>query len=190
MFRRGYIRKVRRAPVLAALALAGAFMAMDAQAGLLRQAGYKVHDGADRLIADFLDSRNIRDIYAWRQWLSENIRYNKDLNGDDWSSPIVTLKRGSGDCEDYAILNRAVLRVLGHRADIYVVERWAASHAICIFSYDIGGTLYWGYTDNDRFVITEQSDFKTFTRELLSVNRYSGLTKYSQRYTRRKGATS
>lgn len=187
--RRTHIRKEAAA---AAIVLAAAtFIGMSSycgpcEAGILKQQSYSVHDSADRAIADFLKTRDIRDIYTWRDWMAANIRYTKDFGDDDWSAPIATLKRGFGDCEDYAILNRAVLRVLGHTADIYVVERWGASHAVCLFRYDIGGTQYWGYTDNDRFVITEEPDFKKFTRQLMDVNGYSGLTKYAQRHLKRK----
>lgn len=155
------------------------------QAGILKQQDYSVQDRADRAIANFLKQREIRDIYAWRDWMTHNISYAKDFRGDDWSSPMQTLKRGFGDCEDFAILNCAVLRVLGNTADLYVVERWGLTHAVCIFRYEIGGTLYWGYTDNDRFVITEQSDFKQFTRQLMEANGYSGLTRYAQRLVKK-----
>lgn len=183
---------IRKGPAAAVLLRTGAALlwlsglCFVCEAGILKQQSYSVHDSADRAIADFLKERDIRDIYTWRDWMARNIRYIKDFGDDVWSAPMVTLKRGFGDCEDYAILNRAVLRALGNTADIYVVERWGSSHAVCVFRYDIGGTLYWGYTDNDRFVITEEADFKRFSRQLMDSNGYSGLTKYSQRHQKRK----
>lgn len=44
--------------------------------------------------------------------MNANIRYQAD-QADVWSTPAETLWRGSGDCEDFAILKRSILMGLG-----------------------------------------------------------------------------
>lgn len=55
--------------------------------------GIKTPDGAHRFIRKFM-------------------RYQADAS-DDWSTPSETLKRGYGDCEDLALLERAIRISLG-----------------------------------------------------------------------------
>lgn len=42
------------------------------------------------------------------QWVNHAIRYQREPI-DTWSPPAETLKRGFGDCEDIALLKRAIL---------------------------------------------------------------------------------
>jgi hypothetical protein len=41
-------------------------------------------------------------------WVNRHVRYVADLK-DRWQPPGETLKLGTGDCEDFAILKRAIL---------------------------------------------------------------------------------
>jgi predicted transglutaminase-like cysteine proteinase len=46
--------------------------------------------------------------------INSRIRYVSDLRADDhWSTPLTTLLRGGGDCEDHALLKRALLLAAG-----------------------------------------------------------------------------
>ena len=46
--------------------------------------------------------------------INSRIRYVSDLRADDhWSTPLSTLLRGGGDCEDHALLKRALLLAAG-----------------------------------------------------------------------------
>lgn len=54
---------------------------------------------------------------------------------DHWQSPEEFLKRGSGDCEDYALLAQAVFASQGREA--YVLSlfgRDGYAHTVCVFS--------------------------------------------------------
>jgi len=44
--------------------------------------------------------------------VNKRIRYQGDT-GDSWAAPQDTLTRGAGDCEDYALLKRAILIASG-----------------------------------------------------------------------------
>jgi len=62
---------------------------------------------------------------AIRDWVANNIRYEYDskvYGGEYWQLPRETLSRGTGDCEDYAILLCSLYRAMGYSAnDVYVV---------------------------------------------------------------------
>lgn len=49
--------------------------------------------------------------------VNSNLRYVRDIDGrgmeDEWASPLDTVRRGNGDCEDYALLKMAMLAGLG-----------------------------------------------------------------------------
>jgi predicted transglutaminase-like cysteine proteinase len=46
--------------------------------------------------------------------IARRVRYRADVPGDDhWATPLATLERGAGDCEDIAILKYALLRASG-----------------------------------------------------------------------------
>lgn len=50
--------------------------------------------------------------------LTTGIRYlNDDAADDHWATPLFTLMRGGGDCEDHALLGRALLVSAGYAAD-------------------------------------------------------------------------
>ena len=63
------------------------------------------------------------------------VRYEKEPNGRDvWQDPLTTLRRGRGDCEDYAILAMGLLRLAGVPAErlsleLYFNRRTAVGHA-------------------------------------------------------------
>lgn len=87
----------------------------------------------DLEILDILIKDNIQTLEDYTQWLQENIEYVGDI-GDYWQSPEETLERKAGDCEDFAFLNVAFLRVLGYNPRamglLYINGE---GHAICLF---------------------------------------------------------
>jgi len=60
-----------------------------------------------------------------KDWVASNIQYAFDSEvhgGEYWQLPRETLQRGTGDCEDYAILLVSLYRAVGYDADrVYVV---------------------------------------------------------------------
>jgi len=88
---------------------------------------------ADRDIVDLIAADNIRSLSEYADWLEEKIEYRRDGDQDVWLSSNETLSRKYGDCEDYAFLNAAVLRVLGYNPRVLAVGGSGESHAICVF---------------------------------------------------------
>lgn len=63
------------------------------------------------------------------RYLQDNIRYVREPNGKDhWQTAQETLRRGSGDCEDFAFLAQAILTLQGKTAHVVPPP----GHAVCI----------------------------------------------------------
>jgi hypothetical protein len=72
-------------------------------------------------------------------WMNKYIDYKADLDNfklDDWQSPQETIRKGTGDCEDFAILwmyfikrdfNIETEMILGVHKDIMKNHYWAES---------------------------------------------------------------
>lgn len=87
----------------------------------------------DLKILDIIIQDNIQTLEGYAQWLEENIKY-KNEEADYWQSPEETLERKAGDCEDFAFLNEAFLRVMGHNPKAMgLLNINKRGHAICIF---------------------------------------------------------
>lgn len=92
-----------------------------------------VGDASDRVLAE-----------KARWWVSENIRYVSDSESsgrsDYWQTPWETLRSGTGDCEDHAILFLSICSALGircalveepnHASAAVLVERMATDHTV------------------------------------------------------------
>lgn len=77
------------------------------------------------------------DVKKFARWLWWNLNYKSDRAAhhlaDYWQNPIETLELGTGDCEDYSILARAVLREMGYYPGILGVFTGNQAHAVCYF---------------------------------------------------------
>lgn len=92
-----------------------------------------VGDGTDRELAE-----------KARWWVSENIRYASDHESsgrsDYWQTPWETLRSGTGDCEDHALLFLSICCALGipcvlveepgHASAAVLVETRATDHVV------------------------------------------------------------
>ena len=118
----------------------------------------------DSKIPGILIDENIRSIEDYTQWLGENIRYQSDGDMDTWSSPEETLTRKYGDCEDFAFLSEAVLRVLGYQPRVmaYTKGKEEEGHAICAFKK---GDHYL-YFDNAELKKTYATSMEQFARHI------------------------
>ena len=60
-----------------------------------------------------------QQILIVNNFFARNLRYQTDIQlwkqNDYWATPLETLGRGFGDCEDYAIAKYISLRALGER---------------------------------------------------------------------------
>ena len=55
-------------------------------------------------------------------WIRSHITYKSDDGGDYWQSASETLQKGTGDCEDQAILLASIITALGGNARINIIE--------------------------------------------------------------------
>jgi hypothetical protein len=73
---------------------------------------------ADKPLPSNLDISAISGPRTCHTWVLKHISYQPELAGKDkWQAPTDTLALGTGDCEDICILERAILKALGWRAD-------------------------------------------------------------------------
>ncbi|MBM3250347.1 MAG: transglutaminase domain-containing protein [Candidatus Omnitrophica bacterium] len=72
-------------------------------------------------------------------WLSRDFEYIFQL-GDGWQPAEETINKGTGDCEDFAVLAQEVLKRLGIRSDIVIVKLKGLNiaHAICLWQEEDG----------------------------------------------------
>ncbi|HPN55696.1 MAG TPA: transglutaminase-like domain-containing protein [Candidatus Omnitrophota bacterium] len=96
---------------------------------------------SDIQIRDFVLNADIKSIEDYANWLNHNIEYRKSHQFDAWVLPSDILRRRWGDCEDFALLNSAVLRVLGYQPRFLALQRARRAHAICTFQKD--GAFFW-----------------------------------------------
>ncbi|MFH1479103.1 MAG: transglutaminase-like domain-containing protein [Candidatus Omnitrophota bacterium] len=97
--------------------------------------------GLDKKIFDIFSKEDISSLDKYAEWLDKNFEYKKDASGDIWTYPEEMLSRDFGDCEDFAFLNQAVLRLFGYEGKIEIVRQRYLSHAICVFEKD--GEIMW-----------------------------------------------
>lgn len=95
---------------------------------------------------------------------------DSDDEGDTWSSPLATLEKGAGDCEDYAIAKLVALRLAGIdsndlRLTIVHDERRDEDHAVAAVWLDD----QWLILDNRRLVMLEDSEMKN-VRPAVSID--------------------
>lgn len=99
--------------------------------------------GLDLKILNIIYEAGISSVEDYSMWLKENIEYKKDDGSDSWAMPEDTLARQYGDCEDFAFLNAAVMRIFGYTPKVIgiVGSLIAENHAVCVFEKD--GKYLW-----------------------------------------------
>ena len=100
-------------------------------------------------------------------WVNENIRFSDDTRShatpDHWSTVDETLRRGEGDCEDYAIAKMHILRAAGVPAsDLFLVITRdlvrRADHALLLVR--VGGRFI--VLDNSTDKILDAADVRDY----------------------------
>lgn len=104
----------------------------------------------------FLKSHHIHSLEDYAQWLTRNLRYQRDGHGSQWLRPEETLRNGFGDCKDLAFLNQAVLRALGYQPHVLAFVRQGYGHAFCIFKINDAYAIF----DNTQLITTKTSSLK------------------------------
>lgn len=115
----------------------------------------------DLKIVHIIETNRIKTLDDYARWLKTNIIYQQDNKHDIWTIPQQTLRRKSGDCEDYTFLNMAVLKLLGYKPRFLALKKKDYGHAICAFQSK--GYYFW--FDNDKLK-------KTNTRTLVELAKY------------------
>jgi hypothetical protein len=126
-------------------------------------------DIVDKELLSFLRSRGITDISDFAKWLSENTSYIKDPVKDTWASPIETLKKQSGDCEDFAFLASRVAVLLGYDPHILILSNRESSHAVCVFEMDGSFVVF----NNNRLQKTGARSLKELALALTTQTEYT-----------------
>jgi predicted transglutaminase-like cysteine proteinase len=97
---------------------------------------------------------------------------------DVWSSPLVTLAHGAGDCEDYAIAKFVALRLAGISPDdlrIVVMRDTIRSEDHAVAAARLDG--HWLMLDNRRMAMVEDAYVRNF-RPLFVIDQ-SGVMQYA-----------
>lgn len=96
---------------------------------------------------------------------------------DVWSPPLVTLARGAGDCEDYAIAKLVALRLAGFAADdlrIVVMRDTLSGEDHAVAAARLDG--HWLMLDNRRMAMIEDSYMRN-VRPLFVIDQH-GVSEY------------
>lgn len=128
----------------------------------------------DIQIVRILAAQDIRSIEDYALWLQKNIRYQKDDLNDAWDGPRQTIQRRYGDCEDFAFLTEAVLRIWGYETQVLALHTpGKTGHAICVFIKN--GEYY--IFDNARLLKTRAASLKELAAQIFQYNRHAYLSK-------------
>ncbi|MGO3931190.1 transglutaminase-like cysteine peptidase [Rhodopseudomonas pseudopalustris] len=99
--------------------------------------------------------------------VNQAVRYVNDYQqhgvADLWSAPLVTLRSGLGDCEDYAIAKYAMLRDVGFAETdlkVLLVRDLAVRQDHAVLAVRVEGR--WLVLDNRRATLMEGRDLKSF----------------------------
>ncbi|MFA5260404.1 MAG: transglutaminase domain-containing protein [Candidatus Omnitrophota bacterium] len=144
---------------------------------------------SDIQIRDFILSANIKSIEDYALWLNHNIEYRKSPQADAWALPLDILRRRWGDCEDFALLNSAVLRVLGYHPRFLALQRARRAHAICTFQKD-GAFLWFDNADIKNARVTTLQDLVQLLKKQYNLSHVLELNLSTMQWTRIDTPTS
>ena len=116
----------------------------------------------DEQIRFLIQTNHINSLESLSAWLTMNFSFQDDIGGDNWATPEETLAKRAGDCEDFAFLTRAALKVLGYDPKVIVLRRDKKAHATCVFQSD----GYYCWFDNTELKKTSAQSLKEFVQEM------------------------
>lgn len=125
-------------------------------------------DPVDARIADLLRINDIETLEQYAEWLKNNILYHPDGKIDSWAPALETLSTGKGDCEDFALLTSAVVRVMGYQPKVLIFARGKQWHAVCVFNQN--GRYVW--FDNNALKTTDAQTLDEFTAYIVQRYQY------------------
>ena len=131
-------------------------------------------DPQDVEIMRFIDTLRIQTLEDYSAWLAQAVHYQPDTPQDHWAGPAETLRRQGGDCEDLALLNSAVLQVLGFQPRFLALFGKSRAHAICAFQQN--GFYFW--FDNVNLMRSPARSWPELVRQLRRHYRFSRLREF------------
>lgn len=85
---------------------------------------YAVRRLAEQIVSDVREKNWIEEVRAVQEYVRDHIRYVKDIRGvETVSTPVKTIERGLGDCDDKSLLSSALLEAIGHPTRFVAVGR-------------------------------------------------------------------
>lgn len=133
-------------------------------------------DADQKAIQDMLFRNRIKSVDDYAHWLKEKMSYIEDSQVDTWATPIETLARKSGDCEDLAFLSKASLEGLGYKAKVLGLTKGTMTHAFCLVLVNGRVVVF----DNQKVIYTKLASFDQFEDHL----RQRQDTKYLLEFTK------
>lgn len=106
--------------------VAGVKMTLALMVKLARQGkdDYTVRRLAEQVVIDVRQKAYADEAVAVQEYVRDHIRYTKDIRGTETvATPVKTIERGLGDCDDKALLTAALLESIGHPTRFVAVGR-------------------------------------------------------------------
>ena len=123
----------------------------------------------DRKVVNLIMMNKIQTLDDYAAWMAANLSYKQDQLQDKWEPPESMLDSKKGDCEDFAFLTAAVLKVLGYEPHFLALIKNSRTHAICAFQKD--GHFVW--FDNAKINRTPARSLEEFAGLLTKQFNYS-----------------
>lgn len=137
--------------------------------GLVLSTQFATAARSETIVGAILKDQRIATVQNYTEWLSSRVSYQSDNGSREWADPQTTLKRGYGDCKDFALLNQEALKHLGYEARIYSVTQFNQDkHAITVFE----AQGRYAFISNDELYLTEARTQDEFQAYLASQHQY------------------
>ena len=117
---------------------------------------------------------DIRTPEQLSSWMQNNLVYQQEGLSDNWKTPQQTIKDKGGDCEDFAILARAVLSDLRIESQLIYIRYslFESRHVICIYKTSEGTYTVF---DNQYLYNTPYKNRREILNQLYPKWRSSGI---------------
>ena len=128
-----------------------------------------IHNLASSIVANLQDKNYYDQAAAVQDFVKRQISYMRDTaTAEALQTPIVTLQRGMGDCDDQALLVAALLLAIGHPVRFFVIAQDYPGNYCHVLTQTKIGTGWYGVetTEDAPFGWTPPSDFSPLVRHV------------------------
>ena len=117
----------------------------------------------EKRLRDVMIVNRIDSVEAYVAWIRRNFCYQRDTGPDAWYDADEMLSRRTGDCEDFAFLHQAFLRLMGFSPKVLAVAQGHGNaHAICVFKK----TGRYAWFDNGTLLETRAISFEECSKRI------------------------